>query len=66
MPTFRYKAYTPTGSSVSGSVEADSERQAMQQLKGKGLLPREVVEEGGAAGRAGSFSFSRGVPADQL
>ncbi|MFZ2950196.1 MAG: type II secretion system F family protein, partial [Desulfuromonadaceae bacterium] len=63
MPTFRYKAYSPTGSSVSGTVEADSERQAMQQLKGKGLLPREVVEEGG---RAGSFSFRRGVPADQL
>jgi general secretion pathway protein F len=66
MPTFRYKAYTATGSSVSGTVEADSERQAMQQLKGKGLLPREVVEEGGAEGRSGSFSFRRGVPTDEL
>lgn len=66
MPTFRYKAYTATGSSTSGTVEADSERQAMQQLKGKGLLPREVVEEGGAGGRSGSFSFRRGVPADEL
>jgi len=66
MPTFRYKAYTATGSSTSGTVEADSERQAMQQLKGKGLLPREVVEEGGAGGRSGSFSFRRGVPTDEL
>jgi general secretion pathway protein F len=66
MPTFRYKAYTTSGSSTTGSVEADSERQAMQQLKSKGLLPREVVEEGGAGGRSGSFSFRRGVPADEL
>ncbi len=65
MPTFRYKAYSSTGSSVSGTVEADSERQAMQQLKGKGLLPREVLEEG-TEKRSGSFSFRRGVPADEL
>ncbi len=66
MPTFRYKAYSAAGASVSGSVEADSERQATQQLKIKGLLPREVVEEGGAAGNSGSFSFRRGVPTDEL
>lgn len=66
MPTFRYKAYSATGASVSGTVEADSERQATQQLKGKGLLPREVLEEGGAQGPSGSFSFRRGVPADEL
>ena len=66
MPTFRYKAYSATGSSTSGTVEADSERQAMQQLKGKGLLPREVVEEGSAVGRPGSFSFRRGVSAEDL
>jgi len=66
MPTFRYKAYSTTGASVSGTVEADSERQAAQQLKGKGLLPREVVEEGGSQVPAGSFSFRRGVPADEL
>lgn len=66
MPTFRYKAYSTTGASVSGTVEADSERQATQQLKGQGLLPREVVEEGGAHGSPGSFSFRRGVPADEL
>lgn len=66
MPTFRYKAYSPSGSSVSGSVEADSERQAMQQLKGKGLLPREVLEEGGAGRAASSFSFRRRVSAADL
>ena len=35
------------GHELSGTIEADSERQAMQQLKGNGLLPREIVEEGG-------------------
>lgn len=66
MPTFRYKAYSATGSSVSGTLEADSERGAMQQLKGKGLMPREVVEQGGAADKARPFSFRRGVSAEDL
>ena len=66
MPTFRYKAYNSAGSSVSGTIEADSERQALQQIKGKGLLPREVTEEGGAVAPAGSFSFRRGVSTDEL
>ncbi|MDD2854858.1 MAG: type II secretion system inner membrane protein GspF [Desulfuromonadaceae bacterium] len=66
MPTFRYKAYTNTGSSTSGSVEADSERLALLQIKGKGLLPREITEEGSNSARAGSFRLRRGVPADEL
>lgn len=66
MPTFRYKAYSATGSSVTGTIEADSERQAVQQLKVKGLLLREVVEDGGVGDRSGSFTFRRGVPAEDL
>ncbi len=66
MPTFRYKAYNSAGSSVSGSIEADSERQAMQQLKLKGLMAREVVEEGGLKDTPRSFSFRRGVSAADL
>jgi len=66
MPTFRYKAFNTTGASVSGSIEADSERQAVQQLKGKGLLPREVKEEGGAETGSKSFSFRRGVSTDEM
>ncbi len=66
MPTFRYKAYNAAGSSVSGSIESDSERQAMQQLKSKGLLAREVVEEGAAQGPQKSFSFRRGVSSADL
>ena len=66
MPTYRYKAYSSSGLSVSGSIEADSERQAMQQLKGKGLLPREVQEAGGAEYSSKGFSFRRGVSAADL
>jgi general secretion pathway protein F len=66
MPTFCYKAYSASGASVSGTVEADSERLAMQQLKGKGLLPREVSEEAGVQSGSGSFSFRRGVSAEEL
>jgi general secretion pathway protein F len=66
MPTFRYKAYTAGGKSVSGLVEADSERQALQQLKGQGLMPREVREEGGAEAASTSFSFQRGISAADL
>ncbi|MDD5286632.1 MAG: type II secretion system inner membrane protein GspF [Desulfuromonadaceae bacterium] len=66
MPTFRYKAFSATGASVSGSIEADSERQAVQQLKGKGLLPREVKEEEGVVAGSKGFSFRRGVSADEM
>lgn len=65
MPTFRYKAYSASGSSVSGTVEADSERLAAQQLKAKGLLPREIAEEGAVSG-GGAFSFHRAVSAEDL
>lgn len=66
MPTYRYKAYNASGGSVTGIVDADSERQALQQLKGQGLMPREVREEGGAEDASASFSFQRGVSASDL
>ena len=66
MPTFRYKAYSAAGGAVSGVIEAESDRQALQQLKGKGLLPREVHEEQAGEARTGSVSFRRGVTAAEL
>jgi general secretion pathway protein F len=66
MPTFRYKAYSAAGASLTGTVEADSERQALIQLKGKGLMPREVIEEGAAENASKSFSFKRGVSTADL
>jgi general secretion pathway protein F len=66
MPTYRYKAYSATGSAVSGTVEADSERLALQQLKIKGLMSRELSEEDSAGGRSKAFSFRRTVSTDEL
>ena len=66
MSTYRYKAYSAAGAAVAGTVEADSERQALAQLKGKGLLPREIREEGAAEEAAASFSFQRGVSSADL
>jgi general secretion pathway protein F len=66
MPTFHYKAYSASGASVSGTIEADSERQALAQLKNKGLLPREAHEEGAADTRASAFSFQRGISSADL
>ena len=66
MPTYRYKAYNASGGSVAGVIDADSERQALQQLKGQGLMPREVREEGEAGDVSTSFSFQRGISAAEL
>jgi general secretion pathway protein F len=66
MPTFRYRAFSAGGSSLSGSVEAESEQQALQQLKAKGLLPRDLQEEGLAKKNPSGFSFRRGVPAEEI
>jgi len=66
MPTFRYKAYNAAGGSVAGIVDAESERQALQQLKGQGLMPREVHEEGATETVSASFSFQRGISAADL
>ena len=66
MPTFHYKAYSASGASVSGTIEADSERQALAQVKAKGLIPREAHEEGAADTAAASFSFQRGISSADL
>lgn len=66
MPTFRYKAYSTAGKSVAGTVEADSERAALAQLKAKGLMPRELQEEGAPQAATGGYSFRRGVSAADL
>jgi general secretion pathway protein F len=54
MPTFRYSAYTAEGRDTTGTLEAESIKEARQRLKRDGLFPRELApanEEGTAAGR---------------
>ena len=45
MPTFRYKAYAAGGRVSSGSLEADSPREAQQFLRERGLYATEVVPD---------------------
>ena len=39
MTTFRYQAIEAAGSSVQGIIEAEDRRNALQQLKHRGLVP---------------------------
>uniref|UniRef100_A0A831U3H9 General secretion pathway protein F n=1 Tax=Geobacter metallireducens TaxID=28232 RepID=A0A831U3H9_GEOME len=51
MPTFRYSAYTAEGRETTGTLEAESIKEARRRLKRDGLFPRELspADEGGAA-----------------
>ncbi|BBA68870.1 type II secretion system inner membrane protein GspF [Geobacter sulfurreducens] len=42
MPTFRYSAYTAGGRETSGTVEAESLKEAKLRLKRDGLYPRDI------------------------
>jgi len=50
MPTFKYQAITDGGSSVDGSVEADSMEAARDMIAARGLIPSKVTLQGGAQG----------------
>ncbi len=49
MPTFSYKAITPTGAAKEGVLEAASEAQVLESLHAQGLIPVKIQ-----AGRAGN------------
>lgn len=66
MPTFRYSAYTAGGKETSGTVEAESLKEAKLRLKHDGLFPRELapaVDEQGTGPRA---LFAKRVSPAQL
>ncbi len=44
MPTYSYKAINETGTTVSGTLDADSVDSATQSLVGRGLIPTKVVD----------------------
>lgn len=53
MPTFRYRAFKAGGSEVTGTIDADSLRDARQRLKNQRLFPKEIATaEEAAAGAA--------------
>jgi type IV pilus assembly protein PilC len=49
MPQFAYTAMDSKGAEKSGTVEADSQNTAINQLRDKGMFPTNVVEVGGGA-----------------
>ncbi|NQU03771.1 MAG: type II secretion system F family protein, partial [Syntrophaceae bacterium] len=49
MPHFAYKAINESGSTVSGTIEADSADAAMMLLNAQGYIPSKVVEKEAAS-----------------
>ena len=54
MANFLYLALDATGEQTTGSVQAASESEAIQQLRGQGLYPTQVIEEGKGVLTAGN------------
>ncbi len=65
MPTYRYKAYAAGGRVNSGSLEADSPREAQQLLRERGLYATEVVPDSTAL-PAMTGLFRRGITLAEL
>ncbi|CAB3631128.1 type II secretion system inner membrane protein GspF [Achromobacter pestifer] len=55
MPSFRYEATDALGKIVRGTIDADSERGARNQLRGRGLLPLSTALAAHAEGLSASF-----------
>lgn len=45
MPIFKYHGYNSSGSETSGSIEAESLRDAISRIREQGIFPGKVVEE---------------------
>ena len=45
MTTYKYSAVDKNGKSINGSIEAESEQKAAEQLKKEGKIPTEIKEQ---------------------
>ena len=52
MPAFRYKAYAATGNETSGTITADTEKQAVLRLRELGVFPHQLSLRKTSASRA--------------
>lgn len=67
MPAFLYVALGPKGRKQKSVIEADSSRSASLQLKQKGLIPLEIVQQQTSeAKNTGIFNSSRSIGNTQL
>ncbi len=56
--TFRYRALTPNGEVVSGSISAPSAAEVAERVEYLGLIPIETIrEEGGTGGLSWNFTI---------
>ena len=65
MTSFRYRALTPNGEVVSGSIAASTAAEVAERVEYLGLIPIETVRDDGARRRpalATSISFRVRVP----
>ncbi|MBI5657946.1 MAG: type II secretion system inner membrane protein GspF [Geobacter sp.] len=61
MPTFRYSAYKAAGAEVSGTIEAESLRDAQMRLKKEGLFAKDISPLGTETGEVRGWRLRRGV-----
>ena len=61
MPIFRYKGYRQDGKESSGSITADSVRDARERLKGSGILPTEIESEETNPVKGSMLTFRKSV-----
>src|SRR5262245_29007002 len=67
MPDFTYEALAKTGAKSTGTLTANSEREAALILDGRGLFPvRIALAKNQAAGGGGVLSFGKRVKGRQL
>lgn len=66
MPTFRYSAYKPGGSEVTGTIEANNPGEAKHRLKKDGLYPKEIASADEAVSRKGLQLFRSKVGLPEL
>ena len=66
MPIFRYKWYKQDGKETSGSISAESIRDAKDRLKSSGLLPSEIEVEGTTSGTGSILNFRKSVGLPEL
>jgi type IV pilus assembly protein PilC len=64
MATYKYEALDSAGKPASGTVEAESSEDAIQQIRGQGFFPTSVREGDGGGGKKGLLG-SRGKSGDK-
>jgi general secretion pathway protein F len=66
MPIFHYKGYKQDGKETSGTISAESIRDARERLKGSGILLSAIDAEGEGKRPAGIFKFRKTVGLPEL